>query len=349
MMHTQVDLFERYLQAIRRHLPWGRQDDILAELRTNLESQLEDKEEELGRPLTEGEMIDWLKQLGSPLHVAMPYQPQQYLIGPSIFPMYWYVLRLVIPWTAVLFTVVNGLLIATQGSGAPSIGEVINKLPGVLIMVVAWVTGGFALLEFMMSRYPQVRLPLSVWSRDWSPSTLPPLEKAPPAGHKPKSYAQAVAEVIFGFLFLVWLTLIPHNPGIMMGPGAAALHASPFRLAHIWWDFYRIVVILNFIQVGWNSYRLYEGTWQEPSLALKLASKTFGIISMGVLIAAPHHAYLLLRNPEADAVQYGATLDTINMWAWRGACVMAVIIIVQLLVDSIKAGIDAHHRRMGVS
>jgi hypothetical protein len=349
MMHTQVDLFERYLQAIRRHLPWRRQDDILAELRANLEAQLEDKEEQLGRPLTEGEMIDWLKQLGSPMHVATRYQPQQYLIGPAIFPMYWYVLRLVLPWTAVIFTVVNGLLIATQTSGVPSIAEAISRLPGVLINVVAWITAAFVGLEFATSQFPNVHLPLSAWSRDWNPSALPPLEKILPPGRKPKSYAQAVAEVIFGFLFLVWLTMIPHNPWLLMGPGAAVLHASPFRLAHVWWDFYRIVVILNFVQAGWNSYRLYEGTWQEPSFALQLASKAFGIISLGVLIAAPHHAYLLLKNPATDAIQYGATVDTINMWAWRGVCIMGGIVLLQLLGESIKAGLDAYRRRMGLS
>lgn len=348
MVASQLDLFERYLQAIARYLPSRRRDDILAELRANLESQLEDREEELGRPLTEGEMIDWLKQLGSPMHVAMRYQPQQYLIGPAVFPMYWHVLRLALPWAAVIFTVVSGLLIATQAHGAPSIGEAIARLPGVLINVAAWITAVFVGLEWSATHYPQVLLPISAWSRDWSPTGLPPLEKPQPHGYKPKPYAQAVAEVVFGFLFLVWLTVIPHNPWLLMGPGAAILHASPFHLAPIWWDFYRVVVVLNFVQVGWNSYRLWDGTWQEPSVALHLATKGFGLIAVGMLIFAPHHAYLLLRNPALDALQYGATLDTINMWAWRGVCIMGAIIVLQLIADSIKAIVDAYRNRLGM-
>ena len=47
-----MDLFERYLQAVRKYLPWQRQDDIVAELRANLEAQREEREAELGRPLT---------------------------------------------------------------------------------------------------------------------------------------------------------------------------------------------------------------------------------------------------------------------------------------------------------
>ena len=43
-----MELLDRYLNAVRRHLPWLRQDDIIAELRANLEAQLEDKEAAAG-------------------------------------------------------------------------------------------------------------------------------------------------------------------------------------------------------------------------------------------------------------------------------------------------------------
>ena len=64
-----------------------------AELRANMEAQLEDKEAELGRPLAQGEMEDWLRAMGSPIWWPSRYQPQQYLIGPALYPIYLYVLR----------------------------------------------------------------------------------------------------------------------------------------------------------------------------------------------------------------------------------------------------------------
>jgi hypothetical protein len=82
-----MELLDRYLEAVRKHLPWQRQDDIIAELRANLEAQLDEKEASLGRPLTAAEAEAWLKQLGSPILMAAPNQPQQYLIGPAIFPI----------------------------------------------------------------------------------------------------------------------------------------------------------------------------------------------------------------------------------------------------------------------
>src|SRR5579863_9951712 len=100
-----MELLDRYLEAVRKHLPWEGQDDILAELEANLEEQLEDQERELGRPLTKEEAEEWLKRIGPPIQVAARYQRQQYLIGPAVFPTYWYILRLVLMWCAILYSV----------------------------------------------------------------------------------------------------------------------------------------------------------------------------------------------------------------------------------------------------
>src|SRR5271170_7182158 len=101
-----MELLDRYLAAVKKHLPWQRQDDIVAELRANLESQFEDKEAELGRPPTALEVEAILKQMGPPMQVAARYQTQQYLIGPALFPTYWYLLRLVLVWAAVIYSIV---------------------------------------------------------------------------------------------------------------------------------------------------------------------------------------------------------------------------------------------------
>ena len=47
-----MDLLERYLNAVRFFLPQKNQDDIVRELSENLISQMEDRQEELGRPLS---------------------------------------------------------------------------------------------------------------------------------------------------------------------------------------------------------------------------------------------------------------------------------------------------------
>ena len=61
------------------------------------------RQEELGRPLTEVEVLDWLKELGPPMMMASRYQPSRYLIGPNLFGVYWLIMRLSLVWASVAF------------------------------------------------------------------------------------------------------------------------------------------------------------------------------------------------------------------------------------------------------
>lgn len=118
-----MELLDRYLQAVKKFLPLRRQDDIIAELRANMEAQLEDKESELTRPMTIGEQEDWLRKIGPPMMVAARYQTQQYLIGPSIFPVYWYVLRMAMLWALIIYSVVIAVIIPITTSNGSSVVE----------------------------------------------------------------------------------------------------------------------------------------------------------------------------------------------------------------------------------
>jgi hypothetical protein len=334
-----MDLLERYLQAIRKYLPWtlsrARQDDIVAELRANYESQLEEREAELGRKLTEGEMVDWLKQLGAPMQVAAHYQPVQYLIGPTLFPMYLYVLRLALLWSLVIYSIIA---VITLWAPAPNVGTVVDwivRAPGVMLTTAFWVTLVFVALEYVLTCHPEMLPRIDGINTEWSPSKLPPLEQTP--AHRQRNFAQAVAEVIFGYLFLIWLMLLPKYPFLWLGPGAIYLHTGPFAPAPIWWTFYWVVLAVNYSQVVWNTIDLARGTWRNPQRAKPIFFKAFGMISMGVLVAAPGHIYAVLRNPVQDTAQYGAVLDGINANIWRGSVLCVLIAGVVLLWDIVMA------------
>ena len=89
-----MDLLARYLQAVRFFLPRGSQDDIVRELEEELRAQMDDRESQLGRTLTDAERSEILKRHGHPMLVAGRYRTHQRLIGPAFFPMYALVLKL---------------------------------------------------------------------------------------------------------------------------------------------------------------------------------------------------------------------------------------------------------------
>jgi hypothetical protein len=343
---TAMELLDRYLESVRKHLPWQRQDDIIAELRSNLEAQLEEKEEALGRPLTQAEAEAWIRQLGMPLQVAAAYQPQRFLIGPSIYPTYRYVLKLACSWAAIIYSIVTAVqLFATQNPSDTALLDALLRLPWVLIVAAAWVTLIFAAIEFAVAR-GYLKLPaLCAPSLNWTPGSLPPLGHDAASGRKPHSYAQAVAEVVFGILFLGWLLLIPQHPWLLMGPGATWLKASPFELAPVWVPFYWCVVAMNILQNGWNLATLISGRWQRPQPLKQVVFKALGLLPAAVILTAPGKIVELLRHPDVDQARQGLELNAINNYFHWTAEVICVIVVLQLVWNVVQLTLNNYRKR----
>ena len=137
-----MDLIERYLQALKFALPAQQRDDIIKELRDSILSQIEEKETEVGHPLTENEQVELLKKLGSPVHLASRYRKQQHLIGATVFPIYWKVLKASL---GLAFLVLAAASIATAAAGrtfTESLG-VLFRYPSVAVTTFAWITDPF--------------------------------------------------------------------------------------------------------------------------------------------------------------------------------------------------------------
>lgn len=347
MRETQMEILDRYLQAVKRHLPWLRQDDIIAELRANLEAQLEDKQAELGRYLTDAEIEAWLKQFGSPLQVAARYQSQQYLIGPAVFPIYWFALRLALGWCAVIYAIAKTVDIVANGLGGEAFLVAVLQLPWVLFMAAAVVTLVFAVIERSGAKIPEKFAAGAAIGNDWQQGIKSPFDAQLDDRKKPRTYANAVTEVIFESIGLVWLLLVPHYPYLLMGPGAAYLKAVPYQLAPMWWTFYWCIIVLNIVELAWNFVDLSQDKWQGPRRAQHLVKKVLGFIPLLVVLAAPGRVLVELRNP-ADAT-HAATLTQINNGLYRAFEVIAAIVFLQLLWTIGRMSVEAYRRRLAAA
>jgi hypothetical protein len=342
-----MELLDKYLDAVRKHLPWDRQDDIIAELRANLEAQLEEKEVGLGRVLTKTEMEDWLKTLGQPIQVAAGYQPQRYLIGPGFYPIYTYVLKLALGWAAVIYSIVSvTTLFAQTTPNATEWVAAVVRIPWVLMVTAAWVTAIFAAIEFGVTRRWFDSKEIAAASSGWAPRTVPPIACREMGGKKPHSFAQAVAEVVFGILFLGWLLLVPSHPYLLMGPGAYALRNSPFQLSPALIQFFWWVVALNVFQLGWKVIDLARGTWRIRSRAQHIVYSLLGLIPLGVLLCVPNHMWVHLKHPELDQAQYGAALDTINSVIYKLLLLLVAIVVLELVWEIVRRSLEAYRKRV---
>src|ERR1035441_6770264 len=90
-----MELIERYLQAVKFWLPNRQKDDIIAELSADIYAQVEERQASLGRKMSDAEVEALLKQRGRPVFVANRFLPQEQLIGPLLFPVYRFVIKVI--------------------------------------------------------------------------------------------------------------------------------------------------------------------------------------------------------------------------------------------------------------
>ncbi|HEY1750475.1 MAG TPA: hypothetical protein VGG29_04395 [Caulobacteraceae bacterium] len=251
-----MDLIDRYLDTVRLLLPREQRDDIAAELRDVLMSRREDREAELGRPLTRKENEAMLREYGHPFVVAARYGRQQFLIGPQLYPLYALVLKVVV--AAVAFAaLVTGLVQAAVNPG--QVGHAVGTALGVV-----W-TGGFAsvgavtVVFAILQRTGLSARMLSTWSVDELPRISTRRRRAP-------AWFEHVGDAVVQTLFLLWWTGV-------LPVGWASIEAEPhgrlfFQLAPIWHTLYWPVVVLAVAAVLCDVVKL--ATLSRPRVAYAL-------------------------------------------------------------------------------
>jgi hypothetical protein len=317
------ELLQRYLQAVRFWLPKAQQEDILAELSEDLRSQIDDKETEVGHPLDEAELGAILKKCGNPMRVASRFQSGQYLIGPTWFPIYRFVLKLVLLWILIpVFVVIVGpAIVLSSPNRVASIIQIFANLWTAEILAGGVITLVFAILE-------RVQVKCDVADK-WDPRSLPPLAK-----EQVQSGTKSICEIAFGILGLMWLLLVPQYPVLAFGPAAAFLKVGP-----VWQQFYIPMILLSLFGLAHQIIGLARPQWTWLPPAGRLLTTALTLIVLKYVIAAaglaPHtewHPFVVLADGVRDSLRYGKIVAVVNVslllsiaGTWLGLCIAAVI------------------------
>jgi hypothetical protein len=249
-----MDLLNRYLQAVKFWLPRAQQDDIIAELRDDIRSEIEERESALGRSLHDSELEDLLKQRGRPLLVAEKYLPQRSLIGPALFPAYWFVLKLVMlcylfPWALVLI-----------GSIVFHTNDYVHRIaPTTLTTLWTNAVGAFATVTIIFAVLDRAKN--KNWlTQNWSPSKLPPVrdsERIPRAG--------SAIEVIMGLIFGTWWLKAVWNLTILDS------HSLKISLAPAWHAFFWAFLPWIVVSVALSAFNFVRPYWTRARHGVKAA------------------------------------------------------------------------------
>jgi hypothetical protein len=258
-----MELIERYLQEIGRHLPANKREDILSELRSSLNDSLEAQTN--GQPSEEA-TLQVIKEMGAPRKVAASYYPEgQYLIGPELFPFFQFILGIVLAAT------VGGQLIAAIVSVAVShqadsmvqaLLQLLDSIPAALGSVVLV----FAIMQWF-NVHPEFH------KKDFDPLTLPPLHK-----DKPVQRTEQVVSIVFGTIFLAFLCGFGASGGFTAKFGVD-LFTNPVLDRYYPWIAVSIVlgILLDIVL-------LWRGRWELSTRIAKIGANIFSIGLLSLLL-----------------------------------------------------------------
>ncbi len=310
-----MELLDRYLHALKTYLPKAQQRDIVAELSDSILSDVEEQEALLGRTLNRAEEVAVLKKYGHPLLAAGRYLPQQHLIGPALYPYYWFALKIltgILVLGNVAVAIVAGF---TSQNPAGIAGGLVGNVVSAVIFGIGVVTVGFALLE----RW-QVRIR---FLESWDPGALPAVTSVD-AERVPLT--ESIFGLILGTLFLLyWLAVPPFDRIVFSGDGVTV------RLSPIWREFYVPIMVLILMGIAQNGINLARPHWIRFR---EIARIVTDLSVIGII-------YLVLRTRElvsifdatGDPARYAEQAALLNKVIALGLAVTAAVMAVDLLIN----------------
>lgn len=260
------DLIDRYLAAVAALLPKASRQDIVAELRDLIMNRVEEKEAALGRSLAKDQTEDLLREIGHPIAVAGRYGPHRALVGPEIYPFWWFAVKVLLV-IAALAAVVPAVVVLLVGQGdnhriggilSDFIPTALSLIGGATVVAAAIERGWIKVGDF--AKWKVSELPLLPEGKDW-------LGGADWSGGaswfkgspwSAKSRFEGVFELAAIGLFIAWWTgalpfpmeRIVHTPdgmGVTLSPVLLALHWPILGLAIL----QGLSALILVIQPGW--------------------------------------------------------------------------------------------------
>jgi hypothetical protein len=271
-----MDLVDSYVNAVAKALPEAQRDDVIGELSEDIRSEIEDKQKELGRPLTEEEQEGLLRQRGNPLLLAARYRQDQrsiafggQIIGPVLFPFYIKVLSFNLGLTFLVVAIIfTALAVSGQKLG---FHDIVSTCLLQLFIQLSVVTLIFALVERNLAKHPDrwhVKGMSGKFRLDLNIEKDIPLRLG--RNIREVSRFESVSIIVACAVALAWMTEVQNFPVLILGPAAAFL-----KLAPIWYQIYFPIValtaleivraIINLVRPDWVRFRAYYGVFVQAA------------------------------------------------------------------------------------
>lgn len=254
------EMIERYVHEVGRNLPRHMRADIEMELRSLLHDSLDEMTAGSDLPPTEKMTAELLRDFGKPEVIAAQYRPEQYLIGPQLFPIY----KLVVTIVLVIITVVHvaGLVFMLLRGETAVFGQTAWGWFGGYFQSAVLNAGIVTLIFAAIERAQIVNLSeLRPKEETWDPLALPPVQDPDRINR---------FELAFGMMwtvaFIILFNLYPEWIGLADGETVGFSLLAPAFAVHVPW-----LTLSWSLELALKSAVLAPGRWTRITRWLELA------------------------------------------------------------------------------
>jgi hypothetical protein len=274
MKENEMNLIDKYIAEVGKHLPRKQRADIQAEIRSTLEDMLEERKQAQDN-IDDAMIMALLKEYGSPREVAESYVGPRYLIGPRVYPIFELVTKIVLAVLLAVSLAGLGISLSKTSLAGPeflkTIGESALGLLGGLITAFGNIVLVFAILERV--------LPAKEFEEEeeWNPADL----ASEPDPDRVK-FGEQTFEMFFLVLFLILFNLYPGVIGFGFFTDGKWTFISPI-LTEAFFSYLPWINILFLLQLAFNVYLLRQGVWNTASRIMNIVLE-LGSIALAVMM-----------------------------------------------------------------
>lgn len=320
-----MNLLERYVHNVKSYLPKSlpesQRDDIVNELSENIQARMDDREAELGRPLTEGEQEAILHEYGHPMIAAGRYQTNQearvvfgrQLIGTTLFPFYLRTLWIVVTISLAIYAV-TVVALAISGN-AVTVGGIITSVMMQLAIQFAVITGIFAAVDSY--------LPTMEWS---AKSLSVPVPQAPASARQGARVPrmESLGEIVGIVVLVGWFWFAFDRPFLLFGPALA-----DYQLGPVWQQVAIPTLLVLAVSVAQAVVNLFRPEWVRMKRVVRVLTDIAALGIVGYLLQAGAGQWVVAANGSS-----ASALSSVNEFVRYGLLATAAGILIVIGMDT---------------
>lgn len=329
-----MDMVDRYVYAVTKRLPEKSRADVEKELRSNIADMLPE-------PCNDADVNRVLHELGNPAVIADEYMDKKrYLISPSLYSSYIYVLKLgamiagsVLIIVSLISVITDPQLILVSEFIASFLSKIIKGSFDAAFQVFAWVTIVFAVID----RVNKQPLHWPFTGKEWSVNDLEPIPKSASIIKR----SEPIASIIFTILFTLAICSFSEYIGIyFIKEGELNITAVfDYNVLRLYIPFFLFLAAISiFISV----LKLIYQAW---NLRLAIINTINNILSAGIICSFVLNGKLINESFYTSFAQYaGSSADIISKILHWGVLCVVIITILTSIWDSVDGFIKAKKR-----